>query len=86
MMRTERKARRFQIVAQYRPPILCPLSTDVYTTKRTQVKMYKEIVDIFLLFVGVMPAFLIAVIGRTTDRYASERVEIKTSGAWECIT
>ena len=52
-------------------------------TKRTQVKMYKEMVEIFLHFVGVMPALLIAVIGRTMERYASERVETRTNGAWE---
>lgn len=85
-MRTEKKVKKFQIVAQYRPPIFCPLSTDVDTIRRTQVKMYKEIVEIFLLFVGVIPAFLIAVIGRTIERYASERVETRTSGAWECTT
>ena len=85
-MRTEKKVKKFQRVAQYRPPIFCPLSTDVDTIRRTQVKMYKEIVEIFLLFVGVIPAFLIAVIGRTIERYASERVETRTSGAWECTT
>jgi hypothetical protein len=29
MTRTERKANKFQMVAQYKPPIFCPLSTDV---------------------------------------------------------
>ena len=55
-------------------------------TKRTQVKMYREMVEIFLHFVGVRPAFLIAVIGRTTERYANERVETRTNGAWEWTT
>ena len=49
-------------------------------TKRTQVKMCREMVEIFLHFVGVMPAFVIAVIGRTIERYASERAETRTNG------
>ena len=55
-------------------------------TKRTQVKMYNEMVEIFLHFVGVIPVFLIAVIGRTMERYASERVETRTNGACEWTT
>ena len=48
--------------------------------------MYKEMMEIFLLLVGVIPAFFIAVIGRAMERYAKERVEAKTRGAWECTT
>ena len=43
--------------------------------------MYREMAEIFLHFVGVMPVFFIAVIGRTMERYAKERVETRTNGA-----
>ena len=38
-------------------------------------------VEIFLHFFGMMPAFLIAVIGRTIEGYTSERVETRTNSA-----
>ena len=46
-------------------------------TKRTQVKMYREIVEI-LRFVEAMCVFSIAVIERTTERYANEWTETRT--------
>jgi hypothetical protein len=48
--------------------------------------MYNEMVEIFLHFVGVMPVFLITVMGRTTEMYANERAETRTKGAWEWTT
>ena len=48
--------------------------------------MYREMVEIFLHFTGVMPALLIVVIGRTVERHVDERAENGTNGAWEWTT
>ena len=77
-MRMERKARDSNDGPVQAADIL-PSEHGCVNDQGTQVEMCREMVGIFLHFVGVMPALLIVVTGRMMERYANKRAEIRTT-------